>query len=93
MYEVSKMTSLKPSLYTWLFIIICLLLLLFISIPLYTITEIINTVILSLLTTKIGSKIASQDDWALIHKMSKQDILHNKRSSADTIKNFEMRSS
>lgn len=52
-----------------------------------------NTVILTLLTTKIGSKVASQDDWALIYKMSRQDILHNKRSSADTIKNFEMRSS
>lgn len=42
---------------------------------------------------KIGSKVASQDVWPLIHKMSGQAILHNKRSSADIIKNFEMISS
>lgn len=74
MYEVSKMTSLKPSLYTWLFIIICIFLLLLLSIPLFITTETMNTVILFLLTTKIGSKVAFQDDWTLIHKMSRQDI-------------------
>lgn len=90
---ISKMTSLKISLYTWMFRIICLLLLLLLSVQLYTTTETINTVILFLLTNKIGSKVASQDISPLIHKVSGQDILHNKRSSADIIKNFEMISS